>query len=105
MRPLPFLLLLAVTSAIALALGLLLFRLPAPSLRRAGGLTLEILGCGVAFFVLNVALAVCATALLRRVSGFVSFYASNDLVLLLCSLLQGTIFATWRHVAGRTGDP
>jgi hypothetical protein len=104
MRPLPFLLLVAVTSAVALGLGVWLLRLPATALRRAVGMTLEILGFGVAFFVLNVAVAVLAAVVLRRVSGFVSLYASNDMVLLLCSLLQGTIFATWRQLAGRRGD-
>ena len=104
MRPLPFLLLLAASSAVAVALGLWLLRLPATALRRAVALTLEILGFGVAFFVLNVVVAVLAAVVLRRVSGFVSLYASNDMVLLLCSLLQGMIFATWRQFAGRSGD-
>lgn len=101
MRPIPLLVLIAVTSGIAWALGVYLLRLPRPPLRRALGLTLEIVGFGVAFFALNVVIAVATALLLRRLSGFVSLYASNDLVFLLFSLLQGAVFATWRHLATR----
>jgi hypothetical protein len=100
-RPIPLLVLIAVTSGIAWVLGVYFLKLPRPPLRRALALTLEIVGFGVAFFALNVVITVATALLLRRLSGFVSLYASNDLVFLLFSLLQGAVFATWRHLARR----
>jgi hypothetical protein len=88
----------------AWSIGVYLLRLPRSRLRRALALTLEIVGFGVAFFVLNVAITMATALVLRRVSGFVSLYASNDIVFLLFSLLQGAVFATWRHLAVREPD-
>jgi hypothetical protein len=103
-RPLPLLVLIAVTSVIAWAIGVFVLRLPRPGLRRALGLTLEIVGFGVVFVAVNVVITMTTALVLRRVSGFVSLYASNDIVLLLFSLMQGAVFATWRHLAGRDRD-
>ena len=99
MPPLQLLVLIALTSAVALAFGLFVLRLSRPALARAVTLTLEIVGFGVAFFVVNVSIAVGAAIAIRSFVGFVSLYASNDLVFLLFSLLQGAVFATWRHMA------
>ena len=88
----------------ACVIGVYLLRLPGRGLRRALGLTLEIVGFGVAFFTLNVVITTATALMLRRVAGFVSLYASNDIVVLLFSLLQGAVFATWRHMAGRERD-
>jgi hypothetical protein len=104
-RPLQLLLLLAITSGLAVVVGLAVLKLPRPALRRGAFVALETFGFGVAFFLLNVSVTVGAAIVLRRISGFVSLYSSNDLVLLLCSLLQGLVFASWRRAAGRAGEP
>jgi hypothetical protein len=94
--------LVAVTSALAVALGLAVLRLSLRDLGRAAGLALEIAGFAAAFVLANMA-AGMAFALVMRGSGtFVSLYATADFVLLLFSALQGVVFSLWLRTR-RTG--
>jgi hypothetical protein len=89
--------LVAFTSLSALGLGALVLRWPAARLAAAGREALEIVGFGLAFFAVNVAIAVAATLVGRRLGVFTSLYLSNDIVLFLFSLLQGLVFFGWRR--------
>ena len=101
MRPVQLLVLIGFTSVAACLIGRFVLRLRRAALARAGALTLEIIGFGVAFFAVNVAISMGTAIVMRRFVGFVSLYASNDVVFLLFSLLQGAVFATWRHIAAQ----
>lgn len=103
MQALPLLVIVALTSALAYGLGVTVFGLSRTGVRRAATIAVEIVGFGAAFFALNVVISMTAALALRRAGGFFSLYASSDVVLLLFSMLQGLVFATWRQT-GRRGD-
>ena len=66
-------------------------------LRAAGAATLETIGLGVLFFVMNLALVLLPLLAARAwTSRFVSVYGLDDTTIATVSLLQGLAFRWWR---------
>ena len=92
------LILVGVTSTLALLAGAWRLRLPMAELKRGAGKALECIGIMLGFFVLNLTVGVAGTLLWRKATGlFLSLYYSNDATLLWISLLQGLVFQWWRR--------
>ena len=92
------LILMGVTSTLALLVGAWRLRLPLSRLKRGAGKALECIGVMLGFFVLNLAVGIAGTLLWRQATGiFLSLYHVNDATLLGISLLQGLVFAWWRR--------
>jgi hypothetical protein len=92
------LILMGVTTTLAILVGVWRFRLPLSRLERGAGKALECVGVMLGFFVLNLAVGVAGTLLWRQVTGtFLSLYYANDATLLGISLLQGLVFEWWRR--------
>ena len=95
------LMLMAVTTGVAILCGAILGRLPIATLPRALGQLFECVGIGCGFVLLNLSVGVLGVLAFRAVFGaFVSLYYVNDSVLVALSFLQGVLFYTWR-VASR----
>jgi hypothetical protein len=70
------------------------------ALAAAVAATLEFVGAGLVFFVLNLVVGVATILLVRTLAGgSVSVYVVNDVALLALSLLQGLAFQCWRQAA------
>ena len=92
------LILMGVTSTLALLIGAWWLRLPLSSLKWGAGKALECIGVMLGFFVLNMAVGIAGTLLWRQVTGtFLSIYYANDATLLGISFLQGLVFEWWRR--------
>jgi hypothetical protein len=92
-------LMVAVTSLGAVAVGVHLLCLPARALPRAGAAVLDVLGLAVVFFVANAALAILVLLAERHLGGrlvSVSLHTTDDLALYVTSLLQAIAFQAWR---------
>jgi hypothetical protein len=86
-----------VTSSVAYVAGRRLFGLTRAELGTAAHRTIECLGIGAAFFVVNVLVGGVAVMLVRSVtSWFVALYVLSDASLALLSFLQGLTFWWWR---------
>jgi hypothetical protein len=99
------LLLLALTSGLALLIGAGPLRLPLAALARGFGQFLECVGLGCGFLVLNLAVGMLGVLGLRALSlGFISLYYVNDLAFVAVSLLQGALFFCWRAASRANGE-
>ena len=97
------LILIAVTSILAVLVGVWVFRLSLVRLNRATGRALECLGLMLGFFVLNVTIGMAGILAWRRLAhSFLSLYTLSDVTLLGISLCQGLVFQWWRN-EGREG--
>jgi hypothetical protein len=102
MRPSSFLVLIVLTCGAGYLYGKHVLRLPTRGLFRAWKTLLECVGLGVAFFVLNLLVALVAIMVLRLTGYFVSLYLGTDIALVVFSFLQGTVFQFWRRGAMTT---
>lgn len=92
------LILMGVTSTLALLVGVWWLRLPLSSLKRGAGKALECIGVMLGFYLLNLAVGIAGTLLWRQLTGtHLSLYYANDATLLGISLLQGLVFEWWRR--------
>ena len=92
------LILMGVTSTLALLVGAWRLRLPLSRLKRGAGKALECIGVMLGFFVLNLVVGIAGTLLWRQATGrFLSLYYANDATLLGICLLQGLVFEWWRR--------
>lgn len=98
-RPQIMLVVLVTSSLLAVALGAGVLRLRLARLSSAATYAVEIVGFGLGFYALNTAIIVTATLVARSLATFLSLYLSDDVVLLLLSLVQGVVFAVWRRSA------
>ena len=72
-------------------------RLEGRALPRACARAIELFGAALLFWALNVAVAVAAALLTRRLGArFVSAYLGADPTLLAVALLQALVFESWR---------
>ena len=91
------LILLSLTSGLALLVGVGVLRLPLAALPRGFGDFLECIGVGCGFILLNLAIGMLGMLVLREISGgFISVYYVNDLAFVAVSFLQGFLFQCWR---------
>ena len=96
MYTLSALVLVALTSLAAYLFGTRRLGLSRPGLGNAVQATLETIGMGVVFLVLNLGLGVLGIALVRVAGGhFMSAYTIDDLALAVASLFQGVLFRWW----------
>jgi len=96
-KPLFLLVVVAVTSVGACAVGVRRLGLRADRLRTAVASMCQLAGVAIVFLALNVALGLAAVFLARGVLGvFVSVYVLNDAYLPLLSVIQAVIFESWR---------
>ena len=93
--------LVTLTSAMAVVFGLAVFRMPAGGLVHALTLAVEIVGACAVFVLLNIAVGMAYALVMRGRGTFVSLYAMGDVVLVLFSALQGIVFTMWRKTARR----
>jgi chromate transport protein ChrA len=92
------LILVGVTSAVALLIGTRGLRLRRSDLGQAIRKVLECVGVMLLFFTTNVALGIVAIIASRSLTGtFVSTYFVSDIALLVVSCLQGLLFQYWRE--------
>jgi hypothetical protein len=97
MAPLFLLVVAALTSAGACAVGVRWLSLRPDQLRPAVLALCQVAGVAVAFLALNVALGLAIVLLARGVVGvFVSVYVLDDVYLPLLSVIQAVIFESWR---------
>ena len=88
--------LVALTSLAGYLAGTRQLGLPRPALGSAVQVTLEAIGMGAIFLVVNLGLETLAIALARAGrGGFVSAYTVDDVMLAATSLLQGVLFRWW----------
>jgi hypothetical protein len=98
------LILLSLTSGLAVLVGVGPLRLPLAALPRGFGNFLECIGIGCGFMLLNLAIGILGMLALRGFLGnFISVYYVNDLVFLAVSLLQGFLFQCWRAASRERG--
>jgi hypothetical protein len=100
--------LVGLTSIGSYILGVKGLRLSRSGLGLALGKACECVGLALAFFLLNMAIAMFAILAVRSLSGrFVSIYLASDITLLIVSLLQALIFQAWREAdpQRRTSEP
>lgn len=96
------LILVALTSLGAWAVGTRRLGLETPRLRAAMGQLLQCLGLVVVFLAANLALGFAAIALVRGLTDtFVSMYVLEGFMLPVLSLLQALVFAWWQPGAPR----
>jgi len=95
----PFILILVgVTSILAVLVGVWWLGLPLVRLKRAAGKALECVGLMLGFFALNVAIGMMGILAWRRLThSFLSLYNLGDVALLGMSLCQGLVFQWWRN--------
>jgi hypothetical protein len=87
----------ALTSLAVLAIGRRALGLELRLLSSACTRALEICGATLLFWALNVALALGAALLVRRLGAtFLSAYLGTDPALLVVALLQALVFESWR---------
>jgi len=87
------------TSVLACLVAVTRLQLPAGGLARALAGLVDIVGTGVIFATVNVAVGAAAVFVLRAVTGhFVSLYGLDDPVWLVLSLGQGCLWRQWRDV-------
>jgi hypothetical protein len=92
------LILVGVTSILAVVIGVWGLGLRLPVLKPATGKALECIGLMLGFFVLNLAIGMAGILVWRRLTHtFLSLYALGDVALLGLSLCQGLIFQWWRR--------
>ena len=85
------------TSLLACLFAVARLRLPPSGLARALAGLADLVGTGVVFVFLNVAIGVTAVFALRAVTGhFVSLYSLDDVMWVVVSLLQGCLWRLWR---------
>ena len=96
MSELVLLALTVLTSALAYGLGRFVFGLNAP-FKKGLQRTVETVGVAVAFFIVNVGVAVAGTLALRTLGWFVSLYVATDYTLIVLSFLQAVLFQHWRY--------
>jgi hypothetical protein len=90
------LVLVAITSVGAYALGTRRLCLKPGDLGRAAGRALDCVGLGVLFLLTNLVLGVTAILAIRALTGqFLSVYLVRDDMLVLVSGLQGLLFSHW----------
>jgi hypothetical protein len=95
------LVLIAVTSAAACALGVRRLGLGPDRLGAAVLFVFQLVGMSTVFFVANLAVGLVCVLVVRGATGtFVSAYLLNDVTLCLLSALQGVCFECWRTGAG-----
>jgi type IV secretory pathway VirB3-like protein len=86
------------TSVGSYILGVKGLRLSRSELWLALGRACECVGLTLAFFLLNMAVAMFVILAGRSLSGrFVSIYIASDITLLIVSLLQALAFQAWRE--------
>ncbi len=91
------LILVGITSALALLLGTRGLGMPLRNLKRAAGRMLECVGVMCGFLLLNLSLGMVGVVLWRSLTGrFVSLYYAADVTLVAFSFLQGLMFQWWR---------
>lgn len=92
------LILVGITSILAVLAGVWGLGLPSKRLKRATGRALECIGLMLGFFALNVAVGMAGTLAWRRLTHtFLSLYNLGDVALLGLSLCQGLLFQWWRN--------
>jgi hypothetical protein len=95
------LVLVGVTSVAAYLAGTAVLGCSPARVRHAFGKMLECIGIAIVFFAVNVAVGVAITLASRTIfHRFMSMYLSNDISLLVLSLLQGLLFLFWHDSAG-----
>lgn len=88
----------AVTSGVALGLGMRRGRLTIPRLLHAAAGACELLGLAAIFLAANVAVGLALVLAVRWWTNiFASAYAVQDVALVGLSLLQGLVFGLWRR--------
>jgi hypothetical protein len=91
-------LLIATSSLAAVVIGIRGFGLSRAGLRVGTQRALELIGASVAFFLLNLAVALpIILAVWTLTSGFVSVYVLNDRMLVVLSAVQGIVFCCRRR--------
>jgi len=97
MKPIFLLVVVALTSVGACAVGVRRLGLRPDRLRTAVASTCQLAGVVIVFLALNVALGLAAVFLARGVLRiFVSVYVLNDAYLPILSVIQAVIFESWR---------
>jgi hypothetical protein len=92
------LILVGVTSILAIVIGVWGLGLRLPRLKPATGKALECIGLMFGFFALNLAIGMASILVWRQLTHtFLSLYALSDVALLGLSLCQGLIFQWWRN--------
>jgi hypothetical protein len=92
----------AVSTALGVAVATRRFGWPARTLLSAWGKALECVGAAVVFCVLNAAVGAALILAGRALSGrFVSLYLGADHTLLAASALQAVLFQWWRESSRR----
>jgi len=92
----------ALSTALGIAVAARRFGWPARALAGAWGKVLECVGAAVVFCVLNAAVGVALILASRALSGrFVSLYLGADHTLIAASALQALLFQWWRETSRR----
>lgn len=85
-----------VSSALALLLGRRRLGLSLRGLRYAWGPALECIGLAVVFYGVNVGLGLAGALISRALGSFASLYTSGDVSLPVFSVLQALVLECWR---------